>query len=261
MTLPSENHPLRRAKRAFLLGFLAVFGLVSCQQVDTRHHVVVSAAEQRMVLLEHGQVVGSYPVSTSKFGLGDQKNSYRTPVGKMVVAKKIGCQHPKGAVFKSRQWTGEVLPANAPGRDPVLTRILWLKGREPHNRNAFARHIYIHGTTEENRIGYPVSFGCVRMKSDDVIDLYDKVRVGTPVTVIPGKMPMAVQTAEMRSDFRRWAARDTGLARNSREKKPLAPDDIKAEAEVVPLTLRDRGDQAATPAASTSPVAFKDGPA
>lgn len=238
MTSHSGNQNLRDTKRAFLLGILVVIGFAGCQQVDTRHHAVISTSEQRMVLLEHGQVVGSYPVSTSKFGLGDQKNSYRTPIGQMVVAKKIGENYPKGAVFKSRQWTGEVLPPDAPGRDPILTRILWLKGREAQNRNAFARHIYIHGTTEEARIGKPVSFGCIRMKSDDVIDLCDKVRVGTPVTVIPGRMPMAVQTAEMRSGLRRWTGKDGGLARNTREKKSLVPTNIRAEAEALPITVK-----------------------
>lgn len=260
MTSPSENQKSHLGNKGLLLGILALLSLASCQQVDTRHHVVVSAAEQRMVLLDQGMVVGSYPVSTSKFGLGDQKNSYRTPVGRMMVAKKIGGQYPKGAVFQSRQWTGEVLPPNAPGRDPILTRILWLKGREPQNRNAFARHIYIHGTTEENRIGQPVSWGCVRMKSDDVIDLYNKVRVGTPVTVLPGRMPMTVQTAEMRSGLRRWTGGSGSLAKNEKERKALAPEDVKAEAEIVPLTVRDRGQQSPPPSASTTPAAFKPGP-
>ena len=259
MTSHSEIQKNRKPAKSFFLGILAVFGLVGCQQVDTRHHVVVSAAEQRLVLLEHGQVIGSYPVSTSKFGLGDQKNSYRTPVGKMFVAKKIGGAYPKGAVFKSRQWTGEVLPANAPGRDPILTRILWLKGRESHNRNAFARHIYIHGTTEENRIGQPVSFGCVRMKSDDVIDLYNRVRVGTPVTVLPGKMPMAVQTAEIRSGLRRWTGRDGGIAGNSREKRVLGPSDIKPEAEALPISVKPASGGDSAPASATTPVAFVPG--
>lgn len=256
--MPSHpgNQNCRKAKAVFLLGILAVLGLASCQQVDTKHHVVVSAAEQRMVLLEHGQAVGSYPVSTSKFGLGDQRNSYRTPTGKMVVAKKIGEQYPKGAVFKSRQWTGEILPPNAPGRDPVLTRILWLKGRESHNRNAFARHIYIHGTSEENRIGKPVSFGCVRMKSDDVIDLYNKVRVGTPVTVLPGRMPMVVQTAEMKAGLLRRAGRDSGLAQRSKLRKPLGPQDIKLEAEVLPISITPSANQAAASTRPTTPVAL-----
>jgi len=178
-----------------LMGGLAALCLASCQSVDTRHHVVVSVADQKLVLLNSGQVAGSYRVSTSRYGLGDWRGSYRTPVGKLVVARKIGDRYPAGAVFKSRQWNGEVLPPNAPGRDPVVSRILWLRGRETRNRNAFGRMIYIHGTTEERNLGRPASFGCVRMRSQDVIDLFDRVRVGTPVTILPGHLPMAVHTA------------------------------------------------------------------
>ena len=102
----------------------------------------------------------------------------------MKVAKKIGRGAPSGAVFKSRRRTGEVLPPNAPGRDPIVTRILWLSGLEPRNRNAYSRYIYIHGTPEEWRIGSPASYGCIRMRSDDVIDLYNRIRTGTKVTVV-----------------------------------------------------------------------------
>ncbi len=224
--------------RILLLGLLSSLG-VSCQSVDTRHHVVVSAAEQKMVLLEQGQVVRTYPISTSKFGLGDKKNSYRTPTGKMMIARKIGDNTPKGAVFKSRQWTGEVLSPDAPGRDPVLTRILWLKGREFSNRNTYNRLIYIHGTTEERNIGRPVSFGCIRMKSDDVFDLYQRVRVGTPVTVMRGKMPMAVQTAEMRQNMKKaWSA--TGHALAMKRPEPV-PEKVVPEAEPMPVGPKPAG--------------------
>lgn len=184
--------------KATIIALVMAFGNVACKSIDSTHQVLVSAAEQRMVLLEKGQIVREYPVSTSKYGLGDKRNSYRTPVGTMVIASKIGDGTPQGAVFKSRQWTGEVLPPDAPGRDPVLTRILWLKGRDFATRNAYARLIYIHGTPEERNIGRPVSFGCIRMKSSDVLDLFQRVNVGTPVTVLPGRMPMAVRTAALR---------------------------------------------------------------
>lgn len=241
--------------RFLMLGIVA-FLAVSCQSVDTRHHVMISAAEQRMVLLEQGQVLRSYPVSTSKFGLGDKKNSYRTPTGKMVIARKIGDNAPKGAVFKSRQWTGEVLPPDAPGRDPVLTRILWLKGREYSNRNAFGRLIYIHGTTEERYIGRPVSFGCIRMKSVDVLDLYHRVRVGTPVTVISGKMPMAVQTVELRQNVRKaWTTTGQALAMKRPE---WVPENVIPEAEPMPVGPRpaatpDPANSRSSPAAATPP--------
>jgi hypothetical protein len=104
-------------------------------------------------------------------------------LGKHRVVKKIGHGLPPGAVFKSRRPTGEVLPVDAPGRDPIVTRILWLDGKESHNRNSFGRFIYIHGTPEERNIGLPVSYGCVRMRSRDVIALFDRVGVGARVDI------------------------------------------------------------------------------
>jgi len=148
--------------------------------------LVVSVASQRMTLYDDGEYVRSYPVSTSKYGLGDRPRSNRTPVGTMKIAKKIGGGAPSGAVFKSRERTGEILRPNAPGRDPIVTRILWLKGTESRNRNAYRRYIYIHGTPEERRIGTPASYGCIRMKSGDIIDLYRRVPKRTPVTVVAG---------------------------------------------------------------------------
>lgn len=142
-----------------------------------------------MVLLEDDEILASYPVSTSKFGVGDAPGSYATPVGKLKVKKKIGSGHPSGAVFKSRLPTGEVLGIDAPGRDPIVTRILWLDGLESRNRNAYDRYIYIHGTPEERNIGQPVSFGCVRMRSRDVIELYDIVGTGAQVLITPQPFP------------------------------------------------------------------------
>jgi len=144
----------------------------------------VSVPMQKMALYREGALVKTYPVSTSKFGLGDEKGSYRTPPGKMEVVEKIGAGKPAGAVFKSRQWTGEVIKPNAPGRDPIVSRILWLRGLESKNANAFARCIYIHGTAAERDIGKPASYGCVRMKSRDVIDLHDRVGEGSRVYVV-----------------------------------------------------------------------------
>jgi lipoprotein-anchoring transpeptidase ErfK/SrfK len=91
-------------------------------------------------------------------------------------------------VFKSRRPTGEVLPPNAPGRDPIVSRILWLQGTEYANRNAYRRFIYIHGTPEEWRVGSPASFGCIRMKSNDVIDLYSRVGVGAEIEIVRGSL-------------------------------------------------------------------------
>jgi lipoprotein-anchoring transpeptidase ErfK/SrfK len=155
---------------------------------DTRNKMIVSVSDQKMLLVRDGKPVKSYKVSTSKFGVGDTPNSNRTPLGRMQVAKKVGCHAPPGAVFKSRRPTGEVLKPNSPGRDPIVTRILWLKGTEDRNKNAFRRTIYIHGTPEEKHLGRPASYGCIRMASQDVIDLYNRIGYGADVFVIRGSI-------------------------------------------------------------------------
>ena len=99
------------------------------------------------------------------------------------VSAKLGDGLPLGAVIKSRIATGEVIVPNAPGRDTIVSRVLWLRGKEDQNRNARERCIYIHGTAEEKRIGRRASYGCIRMKSKDVIALYGRVHIGTQVTI------------------------------------------------------------------------------
>ncbi len=168
---------------ARLLPFLPVALLLASCVTDTRHLVEVSVPDQRMAVYRDGIRIREYPVSTSKFGLGDEKGSNRTPLGAFRVARKIGEGAPAGAVFKSRKPTGEILPPDAPGRDPIVTRILWLKGLEPHNANAYKRYIYIHGTPEERSIGTPSSYGCVRMRSGDVMDLFGIVGRGASVRI------------------------------------------------------------------------------
>jgi lipoprotein-anchoring transpeptidase ErfK/SrfK len=157
--------------------------LAGCAQLDNRHVMHISVADQKMLLTDAGEPVATYPVSTSKFGLNSAPGSYGTPLGRHRVAKKIGHGLPSGAVFKSRRFTGEVLPVDAPGRDPIVTRILWLDGKESRNRNSFGRFIYIHGTPEERNIGLPVSYGCIRMRSRDVIALFDRVGTGARVDI------------------------------------------------------------------------------
>ncbi len=178
----------RRLAASVLPLIPVVLALAGC--ADRDHEIVVSVPEQRMVLLTRGQPTAAYPVSTSKFGLGDVRGSNGTPLGEMEVAQKIGAGAPLGAVFKGREATGEVLAPDAPGRDPVVTRILWLRGTEERNRHAFDRYIYIHGTPEERRIGQPASYGCIRMRSRDVVSLFDTVGNGARVYV--ENTPMAV---------------------------------------------------------------------
>ena len=151
--------------------------------------VIISIRDQKLMLLQNGYQVATYPVSTSKFGLGDSGGTMATPIGAMAVAQKIGDHAPPGAVFHNRRFTGEILQPNAPGRDPIVSRIIWLRGLEPSTANAFSRCIYIHGTAEERTIGTPASYGCIRMKTKDVIDLYSQLPIGSVVRVTTDKLP------------------------------------------------------------------------
>lgn len=164
--------------------------------------VVVSVPDQTLALIDDGVVVARYPVSTSKFGLGDRSGTYSTPLGAMAVASKIGANAPLGAVFKNRRMTGEVLAPNAPGRDPIVTRILWLRGLEKQNAGAYSRGIYIHGTPEERFLGRPASFGCVRMRSKDVAQLFNSVGVGTRIQIENARLGTAVAKAKLESQTR-----------------------------------------------------------
>jgi lipoprotein-anchoring transpeptidase ErfK/SrfK len=176
--------------RPLLLVFLLFFPAAALRAVtETPSRVIVSIHDQKLMLLENGAKVATYPISTSKFGLGDRWGSMATPLGFLQVAQKIGDHAPVGAVFHKRRFTGEVLPPNAPGRDPVITRIIWLRGLEPANSHAFARCIYIHGTPEEKAIGRPASYGCIRMKSRDVTALYDQIQLGAVVQIVPDRLP------------------------------------------------------------------------
>jgi L,D-transpeptidase-like protein len=185
---------MRCCRSAFLLLTLALL-FSSCVTKDRDHRILVSVADQSLELYRKGILIGRYPISTSKFGLGDRPGSRETPLGRMEVAKKIGASAPLGAVFKNRRATGEILVPNAPGRDPIVTRIIWLKGLEPQNRNAFSRCIYIHGTPEERYVGHPASFGCIRMRSTDVVQVFDTIGLGATVDIIPGSLPETVQQA------------------------------------------------------------------
>lgn len=179
---------LRYAAAASLL-LPASLSLTSCgTSKDTRNQMVVSVSDQRLLLVRDGKPVKQYVVSTSKFGIGSKNGSNYTPLGRLEVARKIGDGYPAGAVFKSRRPTGEVLQPNAPGRDPIVGRIMWLNGKEEQNYNTFKRCVYIHGTPEEWRLGTPASYGCVRMSMKDVVDLYDRVGEGAEVRIMRGSL-------------------------------------------------------------------------
>jgi lipoprotein-anchoring transpeptidase ErfK/SrfK len=162
-----------------------------------------------MIVYTKGHETARYPVSTSKFALSDQPGSKGTPLGHLEIAKKIGDNAPIGMKFHSRRPTGEIVQINAPGRDPIVTRILWLKGLEGQNHNAYGRMIYIHGTAEEWKIGTPASFGCVRMRSSDVVHLFDTVGVGARVDITTAPLPPPADEVAAQGE-RLAAARATG---------------------------------------------------
>ncbi len=173
-----------------VLAFLSLL-LAGCA-TDNRHRMILSVADQKMIVLRDGKPLSSYSVSTSKFGLGDRPGSYATPLGVLRIKEKIGHGLPAGAVFKSRKPTGEVLPVDAPGRDPIVTRILWLEGLDERNCNAYRRYIYIHGTPEERNVGRPVSYGCIRMRSQDVIELFETVGLNSKILITPNPLPLSL---------------------------------------------------------------------
>ena len=180
----TDRRPVRAAVslwRGGFLGLAATLLVVGC--ADRHHQIVVSVPEQRMVLLNDGLPIAFYPVSTSRFGPGDTPGSNGTPLGALEIAEKIGGGAPLGMKFKSRVPTGEIVPVDAPGRDPVVTRILWLRGLDPDNAHAYDRYIYIHGTPEERNVGQPASYGCVRMRSRDIAALYEAVGKGARVFI------------------------------------------------------------------------------
>ncbi len=156
-------------------------------------HLEVSLREQCLSLWQAGVRVADYPVSTALLGPGEQAGSGCTPRGRHCVRARIGAGLPAGAVLVGRRPTGElwspVLAEHYPERDWILSRILWLSGLEPGvNRlgkvDSMRRYIYIHGTPETEPMGIPRSHGCVRMRNQDVIELFDRVVVGTGVRIV-----------------------------------------------------------------------------
>jgi len=150
---------------------------------STGTELVVSIPDQTVALIEGGKLIARYRVSTSKFGNGDSAGTYRTPLGALFVSGKFGDHLPPGTVIRNRMPTGEVIAVDAPNRDAIVSRVIWLRGMEQQNVAAHDRCIYIHGTPEERNIGKAASFGCIRMRSRDIIALYDRVHIGMHVTI------------------------------------------------------------------------------
>jgi len=172
--------------------------------------MIISTADQRMAVFHGATVVAQYPVSTSRYGVGDRARSYETPLGIFTVASRIGDGAPEGAVFKGRRRTGEVISPNAPGRDAIVTRILQLRGLTGGAAHAYDRGIYIHGTPAESQLGRPASYGCIRMRSRDIVRVFDEAPVGTKIAII--KTPIARVLA--RAALVQHTAQNRGLAAN-----------------------------------------------
>jgi lipoprotein-anchoring transpeptidase ErfK/SrfK len=142
----------------------------------------ISVRAQELTLKRGRKKLATYPVSTSRFGLGSKEGSMKTPTGRFRVEEKIGEGMPLGTVFKSRR---PIKATKKPLReeDLIMTRILWLDGLDPRNANTHARFIYIHGTNHEENIGEPASHGCIRMRNADLVELFEFVKRGTPVVI------------------------------------------------------------------------------
>lgn len=155
--------------------------------------LLVSVARQTLQLVaDDGAVLREYPVSTAKAGVGESFGSFQTPRGAHLIRAKIGAGQPLNSVFVRRRPTGEIwtpeLAEQFPGRDWILTRILWLSGCQPgHNRlgcvDTMRRYVYIHGSPDSTEMGVPGSHGCVRMRNADIVELFDRVPCYTAVDI------------------------------------------------------------------------------
>jgi L,D-transpeptidase catalytic domain len=214
--------------RRLSLVLLALIALAPGLRAEGPSRVIISVKDQKLMLMGNGARLATYPISTSKFGVGDNWGRMTTPLGFLQVAEKIGDHAPVGAVFRNRRFTGEILKPNAPGRDPVITRIIWLKGLEASNAHAFSRCIYIHGTPEEKTIGRPASYGCIRMKSRDVTELYAQLPIGALVEIVNDKLPKVPKAPE-----------GATFALEQRKPEPRPEPEPKAEPKPAPETVAE----------------------
>jgi len=168
------------------------------EMIMSSPRIEVDISEQQLHLYQGNDLLKTYPISTSKYGIGSQAGSNKTPLGQHIIAQKIGADAPEGTIFKARVNTGRIARIDQDGGDIVSSRILWLEGLEAgKNKGAgvdsYQRYIYIHGTAEEGKIGQPASHGCIRMYNRDVIDLFTQVDEGTPVDIICSQQELNTQ--------------------------------------------------------------------
>jgi len=155
---------------------------------------LVDAENQWLYWIERGEVVLEYAISTAANGIGGEADSGRTPPGWHRVHARIGARKPRGTVFRSREDSGERWKGEARDDDLILTRVITLDGMEPGvNRgpgfDSLERYIYLHGTNHEDELGVPRSHGCVRLANDAVVELFDRMKTGDPVVIMPSDAP------------------------------------------------------------------------
>jgi len=181
-------------KKIVLSAFIFCLALTTVYGGSPEASIKVFVSKQRLFLYRNNELIKEYPISTSKFGIGNQLGSNKTPLGKHRVARKIGDKAALNMIFKNRASLGRLSAINyleKPSLDDRITsRILRLEGLERGvNKggrvDSFHREIYIHGTPDEGLIGRPASHGCIRMKNQDVVELFDAAEVGTLVTIYP----------------------------------------------------------------------------
>jgi len=162
-------------------------------KTDFDEILFISIDNQKMYHFKKRKIISTYIISSSKFGVGNQSGSNKTPTGLHIIKNKIGDRTPKNGRMIGRIYTGEIAKIfsdkTISDTDDITSRILWLSGLENglnkgKNIDSYKRYIYIHGTSEEGRLGTPSSHGCIRMKNKDIIDLYKKVEVGTLVLIL-----------------------------------------------------------------------------
>ena len=150
---------------------------------SSKPRIEISVAEQCLRLLDGDKLTAEYAVSTGQRGLGTEEGSFKTPTGQFEICEKIGDGTEVGTIFKGRKPIGSWKPGDTTEGDLVLSRILWLDGIDSDNTNTRDRYIYIHGTNQEELIGQPASEGCIRMKNNDVLDLFNRIPTRTSVSI------------------------------------------------------------------------------
>jgi len=153
--------------------------------MNRRRSIEVSIDDQELRVLEASEIIARFPVSTSAKGTGFKEGSLRTPVGRFRISRSIGEGEPWGTIFKGRVPVGLWQPGDGSAGDLVLTRILTLDGLDKRNANTLSRFIYIHGTNDEQHIGQPASHGCIRLRNDDMIRLFELMTEGDEVHILP----------------------------------------------------------------------------